>query len=82
MCRVDSNQHAGLMAAYTFVFYALLSMKNELCGLVKNSVILKGTVSFQASPISIHTENAELPVCQKCTQQTDRQMNRRLFSLI
>ena len=66
MCRVDSNQHAGLMAAYTFVFYALRLMKNELC--VKNSVILKGTVSFQASPISIHTENAELPACQKCTQ--------------
>ena len=53
----------GLMAAYTFVFYTLLSINSGLCRLVKvNFVLLKDT----AGPVSINAQTADLSACQKC----------------
>ena len=61
----------GLIAAYTFIFYTpikelwvLWACKNKFCD---------PQISFQASPVLIHAEIAELFPCQKC-RWTDRQM--------
>ena len=42
----------GLMAAYTFVFYTLLSINSGLCRLVKvNFVLLKDTAFISSKPV-------------------------------
>ena len=66
-----------LMAAYTFIFYTLLSINERGSTACKNKLCVPQTqLSFQESPISINTHTTELSACQKL--RTDRW----LFSFI
>ena len=77
--RTSGHMLYGLMAAYIFIFYTLLTMNSGLCRLVKiNPVFLKDTA---LSTVLINVQTTELSACQKC-RRTDRQMDRWLFSFI
>ena len=65
---------AGLMAAHTIVFYALLSMNVGFCRLVKvNLVFFSDTVFISSKSSFIDADTTEnLHACQKCIRTDGR----------